>query len=399
MTEFPLSPHTPLSASLTSVLPHHKGCGVPYEAEAMNIEKALADGNLLEVVSAIRETVQRASRTPVNIAVTGDSGNGMSTFINVLRNIGHEEAASAPTGVVKTTQTRASYLSSHLPNVVLWDLPGTGSDIETPENYVMKMQFSQYNFFIIIASEQFSMNHVMLAKAIQDMGKKFYIVWTKLDLDLGTSTLPERQLLQTIRENILKNLQKEQVCEPPIFLVSSLEPLLHDFPKLRRNLQMDLSEIRCHGPLQNLYHTCEKIVNNKVTSLQKKITTESFQDALGILDADDVAECLKAYRLFFGVADESLWQVAQVMGSSLTDYTNIMMCCDVQGINRKDWRLICMTWTVIKSSVSLLSYIPRLGDYITSYVRQVKQKCFLQIVAKDTKTILKKVMNDSIIPH
>ncbi|PNI71992.1 IRGM isoform 3, partial [Pan troglodytes] len=52
-------------------------------------------------------------------------------------------------------------------------------------------------------------NHVMLAKTAEDMGKKFYIVWTKLDLDLSTGALPEVQLLQ-IRENVLENLQKER---------------------------------------------------------------------------------------------------------------------------------------------------------------------------------------------
>uniref|UniRef100_A0A2R9ACS7 Immunity related GTPase M n=2 Tax=Homininae TaxID=207598 RepID=A0A2R9ACS7_PANPA len=176
--------------------------------EAMNVEKASADGNLPEVISNIKETLKIVSRTPVNITTAGHSGNGMSTFISALRNTGHEGKASPPTGLVKATQRCASYFSSHFSNVVLWDLPGTGSATKTLENYLMEMQFNRYDF-IMVASAQFSMNHVMLAKTAEDMGKKFYIVWTKLDMDLSTGALPEVQLLQ-IRENVLENLQKER---------------------------------------------------------------------------------------------------------------------------------------------------------------------------------------------
>ncbi|XP_045408654.1 immunity-related GTPase family M protein [Lemur catta] len=399
VTEFPLSPHAPLSASLTSVLPQGKHWGILSKAEAMNIKKAVADGNLPEVVSALRETLKIVSRTPVNIAVTGDSGNGMSSFINALRNIGHEGEASTPVGVLKTTQTCACYLSPHFPNVVLWDLPGTGCATKSLENYLVEMQFSQYDFFIIIASEQFSVNHVMLAKSIEDMRKKFYIVWTKLDMDLNTSALPEEQLQQIIRENILENLQKKQVCEPPIFLVSSFEPLSYDFPKLRDTLRMDLIKNRCHDLLQNLSHTCETAINDKATFLRKKITTQSLHDACGISDADDLAVCLKAYQLFFGVDDESLWQVAQRMGRTFTDYTNIMKSCDVHGLNKRDLRLTWMTCTVLRAFLSLLRYIPWLGDRIIHYFRRMKQMYLLEIVAKDTKAILRKVLEDSIIPQ
>ncbi|XP_037673683.1 immunity-related GTPase family M protein 1-like [Choloepus didactylus] len=207
------------------------------------------------MVSLVRETVRTASCTPVDIAVTGDSGNGMSSFINTLRGIGHEEEAAAPTGVVRTTLTRASYSSSHFPNVLLWDLPGTGATTQSLENYQQEMQFSLCDLFIIITSEEFSMNHVRLAKAVEHMGKKFYVVWTKLDRDLHTSALREGELQQNIQGNILENLQKERVCEPRIFLVSSLDPSLYDFPKLQNTLQKDFTNLRCHGPLQNLFHT------------------------------------------------------------------------------------------------------------------------------------------------
>ncbi|XP_042637290.1 immunity-related GTPase family M protein 1-like [Orycteropus afer afer] len=387
------SPQAPLSSSFTSVVPYCKDWGILSEAEAMKTQKALADGNFLEVVSTAKETLRRVSSTPLNIAVTGNSGNGMSTFINALRGIGHEEEASAPTGVVKTTQTRASYSSSLFPNVVLWDLPGMGATSQSLGNYVVEMEFSRYDLFIIIASEQFSMNHVMLAKTIEEMGKKFYIVWTKLDMDLSTSGVTEGKLVKNIRENILENLQKNGVCKPPIFLVSSLEPLWHDFLKLRDTLQMDLSDIRCHGHLQNVFHTYEKFINNKVIYLQEKIATNSFPY---MPYADDLAECLKAYQLSFGVHDKFLWQLTKGRERNFLEYKAIMKANHLGALIRGDWKLRWMSCRVMKAFFSLLKYIPVLGGPIVHSIRQMKHKHVLEGVAKDTKTILRKVLKDSI---
>ncbi|XP_042637289.1 immunity-related GTPase family M protein [Orycteropus afer afer] len=388
------TPQAPLSSSFTSPVPYHKDWGILSEAEAMKTQKALADGNLLEVVSIAKETLRRVSNTPLNIAVTGNSGNGMSTFINALRGIGHEEEASAPTGVVRTTRTRASYSSSHFPNVVLWDLPGLGATSRSLGNYVVEMEFSRYDLFIIIASEQFSMNHVMLAKTIEEMGKKFYIVWTKLDMDLSTRVVTEGKLVKNIRENILENLQKNGVCKPPIFLVSSLEPLWHDFLKLRDTLQMDLSDIRCHGRLQNVFHTYENIINDKVTCLQEKIATNCFPC---MRNADDLAECLKAYRLSFGVHDESLWQLTKGREKNFLEYMAIMKAHNLQALIRGDWKLKWISCRVMKALFSLLKYTPVFGGPIVHYVRRMKHKHVLETVAKDTKTILRKVLQDSII--
>ncbi|KAM9694625.1 immunity-related GTPase family M protein 1-like isoform 2-T2 [Trichechus inunguis] len=396
MEEYPVSPHTPFSASFPSAVPYHTGWSILPEAGAMSVEKALADGNLLEVVSVVEDTLKTASSTPVKIAVTGDSGNGMSSFINTLRGIGHEEEASAPTGVVRTTETPASYLSSDFPNVELWDLPGMGTSPQSLKEYVTEMEFNKYNLFIIIASEQFSMNHVMLAKTIEGMGKKFYIVWTKLDRDLSTSMLREEQLLKNIQENILEDLHKEQVCEPPIFLVSNFDPLLHDFPKLRNKLQMDLIHIRCDDPLQRLSHTFEEIINDKVTSLRARIYTESFQKTLGIQDPDDSEECLKTFKLLFGVDDESLQQVAQRMRTAATEYKNIMKSQELQTLSPQEQLIPWIHWNTAYYLRSIFSYIPFLGGFVTHYVRWVKHTLYLDMVAKDTKTILNKVLGDSI---
>ncbi|XP_077767196.1 immunity-related GTPase family M protein 1-like [Canis aureus] len=388
--------HTPLLTSSNYDMPYNMGWSSLSKETAINIEKALGGRKLLEVVPMVRETLERASSVPLRIAVTGDSGNGMSSFINALRGIGHDEEDSAPTGVVKTTQIPTCYSYPHFPNVELWDLPGTGAGTQSLENYLEEMKFSWYDLFIIIASEQFSMNLVKLAKAIQVLGKRFYIVWTKLDRDLSTSALLKERLLQNIQANIQENLQKERVFEPIIFLVSSFEPLLHDFPELRNTLNRDISDIRYCGPLKNLSHTYEKVISDKVTMFRGKIASKSF-DTLGIWNADDLGECLIAYHLFFGVDDESLQQIAQSMGKAMEEYRAIMKSRDLHTIIRGDWAVSCMNCNTSSCLYTILRYIPLLGDFIINFLRKWKHRRLLEIVAEDTRTILKKILKDSII--
>ncbi|XP_051024261.1 immunity-related GTPase family M protein 1-like isoform X2 [Acomys russatus] len=385
--------YAPLSSSFPFVTSYQTGCSILPEV-SRNIERALNEGKMLEVVHGIKETIASLSQIPVIISVTGDSGNGMSSFINALRIIGHEEDDSAPTGVVRTTQTRATYSSSHFPNVALWDLPGLGATGQTIESYVEEMQFSIIDLFIIIASEQFSSNHVKLAKTIQKMGKKFYIVWTKLDRDLSTSVLSEMWLLQSIRKNILENLQKERVTEPPIFLVSNLDPLLHDFPKLRGTLHKDLSNIRCSEPLKNIWDICEKSIDAKLDLWRERIGNGRLKNPLGVRNEDDMEECLRVSRSIFGIDDESLQQVAQSMGTIVIEYKANMRSQNLHTLRRGDWRLRLMTCRLVNAFIHLLEFFQ--GSCCR--LRRMRHERMLLLVTQDTKTILEKILKDSIVP-
>lgn len=385
--------YAPLNLSFPSVPSYQIGCSSLPEI-SRSTERALKEGKLPELVYGIKETVATLSQIPVSIFVTGDSGNGMSSFINALRIIGHEEDASAPTGVVRTTQTRAEYSSSHFPNVVLWDLPGLGATAQTVENYIEEMKFSTCHLFIIVASEQFSSNHVKLAKIIQSMGKRFYVIWTKLDRDLSTSVLSEVRLIQNIQENIRENLQKAGVKEVPIFLVSNLDPLLHDFPELRKTLQTDLSNIRCYEPLKTLYVIYEKIIGDKVANWNQIIANGRLKNSLGVRDDDDMGECLKRYRLIFGIDDESLQQIAHGMGTVVMEYKANIKSQDFHTLRRADWKLRLMTCATVNALFCLFKFLPCLCHCL----KRMRHKRMLLLVAEDTKNILKKILMDAISP-
>ncbi|XP_021069787.1 immunity-related GTPase family M protein 1-like isoform X3 [Mus pahari] len=362
-------------------------------------ETAVGRGKVVEVVSIVKEIIQNISKTTIKIAVTGDSGNGMSSFINALRLIGHEEEDSAPTGVVRTTKKPACYFSSRFPNVELWDLPGLGATAQSVESYLEEMQISTYDLIIIIASEQFSSNHVKLAKAMQGMRRRFYVVWTKLDRDLSTSASPEPQLLQSIQTNIRENLQQEKVKEPPMFLVSAFKPDLHDFPRLGETLQKDLPVIKYHGLFKTLYQIGEKAVNETVEFIKKRIDGDDLQRGLETLDPDNqterrefnpdnLIEVRKAFQELFGVDDKSLYQVALKMEN--THFKTSMESQETQS-----------GWTLAWMYHSGRAFVSTGFDYVqccffSHHYRHTQQKRILDETAGKAKEVLSDILRDSI---
>ncbi|CAJ0928341.1 unnamed protein product [Ranitomeya imitator] len=103
----------------------------------------------------------------------GESGTGKSTFVNAIRGMDDEQEGSAKTGVVETTKVPSPYVHPQYPSVTVWDLPGIGTPNFVADSYLQSVEFSRYDFFIILSSERFKQNDIDLAKAIQAMNMKF----------------------------------------------------------------------------------------------------------------------------------------------------------------------------------------------------------------------------------
>uniref|UniRef100_A0A672SUT2 IRG-type G domain-containing protein n=1 Tax=Sinocyclocheilus grahami TaxID=75366 RepID=A0A672SUT2_SINGR len=120
----------------------------------------------------------------LNIAVTGKTGAGKSSFIN----------------------------HPGMPNVKIWDLPGIGSPTFKANKFLKDVNFKIYDFFIILNSERFMENDVMLAKEIRKQKKNFYFVRSKIDNDIYAEQrnkgFDELKLLAEIREDCQKNLKE-----------------------------------------------------------------------------------------------------------------------------------------------------------------------------------------------
>ncbi|KAM3829517.1 interferon-inducible GTPase 5 [Vipera latastei] len=295
--------------------------------EIKEIKDALEEGRMDRAVSKVMENLQVLENARLNIAVTGESGSGKSSFVNAIRGLGDDEAASAPTGVVETTEEPTPYPHPKYRNVTLWDLPGIGTPTFCTKPYLEQVHFSRYDFFILIASDRFKDNHVRLAQEIRRQGKHFYFVRSKVDADLEASrkrrpqAYNEAAILGQIRENCQVHLKDKEMPDSRVFLLSNWELDKYDFRMLEETLEKELPSHKRHAFLLALPNISLSILQKKKMALQKEIWKLAIVSAgaaavpipgLGVTcDVTILIKHLSKYLHSFGLDEESLTRLAK----------------------------------------------------------------------------------------
>uniref|UniRef100_A0AAZ1WXM0 IRG-type G domain-containing protein n=1 Tax=Oreochromis aureus TaxID=47969 RepID=A0AAZ1WXM0_OREAU len=137
--------------------------------EIPGVKEALKNNDTAGAAKRIKEYLEKQTNVSLNIAITGESGAGKSTFINAFRGIKNRDEGAAPTDN---------------PNLTLWDLPGIGTKDFPARKYLKLVGFDKYDFFLIISDTRFRENDVKLAQKIKKMKKNFYFVRSKIDNDI-----------------------------------------------------------------------------------------------------------------------------------------------------------------------------------------------------------------------
>ncbi|XP_063168323.1 interferon-inducible GTPase 5-like [Candoia aspera] len=304
------------------------------------IKDALEEGRMDKAISTIVENLQDLKNTCLNIAVTGESGSGKSSFVNAIRGLGDEEAGSAPTGIVETTKKPTPYSHPKYSSVTIWDLPGVGTPAFNASTYLEQVEFSRYDFFILIASERFKATHAQLAQEIRRLDKHFYFVRSKVDADLEASrkrrpqTYDEEAILEQIQEDCQKCLLDEGVPNSRVFLLSSWELDKYDFKKLEETLEKELPKHKRHCFLLALPNISLYILQKKKVALQKQIWKLAIVSCgvaavpiPGLSVCCDVAILhyhLSKYRNSFGLDEESLIRLAKKVNKPVEEIKGVI---------------------------------------------------------------------------
>ncbi|XP_043936507.1 interferon-inducible GTPase 5-like [Protopterus annectens] len=294
------------------------------EQELVEMRTTVQSKVVLDVVRQMQSLLDSLEKAELNIAVTGESGAGKSTFINALRGLGDEDKGAAPTGVTETTMVPTAYPHPKLPSVQLWDLPGTGTPSFQPDKYLEQVNFNQYDFFIIIASERFRENHARLATSIRAMSKKLYFVRSKVDLDVNAclrrrrAMFNEESILREIRTDCIRNLNEYGVESAQVFLLSCFDLSKYDFQDLQETLEQELEGHKRHVFLLSLPNTSSTAVQKKKASLRKHIWKKALSICLAsVLPGCCMLNCIPlltktliSYQQHFGLDDQSISMIA-----------------------------------------------------------------------------------------
>uniref|UniRef100_A0A8P4GQ37 IRG-type G domain-containing protein n=1 Tax=Dicentrarchus labrax TaxID=13489 RepID=A0A8P4GQ37_DICLA len=287
----------------------------------ITMKKSHAEG-----AAKIQDYLEKEKNTPLNIAITGETGSGKSTFVNAFRGIDNIDKRAAPTGCVETTMEVTPYPHPKHPNVTVWDLPGVGTTKFPADKYLENVGFEKFDFFIIISDTRFREND-------------FYFVRSKIDNDLQAEGKSQREFdaertLKLIKENCIQGLQNEGVLSPQVFLVSSFELHLYDFHLLHETLERELPAHKRNALLLAMPNINLEIINKKKEALQAKIKYYASVSALiasapvaGLSFATDVtilAETIRMYQVTFGLDCESLENLARTARVPLNDLKEVM---------------------------------------------------------------------------
>ncbi|XP_072494079.1 uncharacterized protein [Notamacropus eugenii] len=372
------------------------------------IQSAFQEGRLGEVASSIQETLKASENVLLNIAVTGESGCGKSTFINAFRGIGHEEKDSASTGVVETTMEATAYEHPKYPNVKLWDLPGIGTPYFHPETYLNQVQFENYDFFIILSASRFTVNDVKLVQEIRERKKKFYFVRTMVDIDLDNErkfkpkSFSEERILQRVRNYCLQNL--EGMSETQVFLISNFDLSDYDFPKLEETLQQDLPAHKRYTFLLALPNVSEAVIERKKDALKERIWLKALKAATVVIvplagfiinDLDTLDKSLKYYRDVFGVDDTSLLQVAQKLERPVEEIKASMKSLDLIALLTEE-NIKGKLLKLFDNLFSPVAFVNAGFHFGKTYCLHVH---FINTAADDAKNLLNREEFISLTPH
>ncbi|XP_038630625.1 uncharacterized protein LOC119951486 [Scyliorhinus canicula] len=299
------------------------------QEELKEIMSTFESGGLGMAASLIKEKVNKLKETELNIAVTGESGMGKSTFINSMRGLRKGDKGAAKIGLTETTMTPTQYPHPSLPNVCFWDLPGVGTTTFPAAEYLREMDFNKYDFFIIISGCRFTENDVKLAKEIKQLGKKFYFVRSKIDNDLHSlemegATFNIDEELDKIRNYSVSSLKEAGVPSPTVFLISSYKVNQFDFPALNKTLADNLDYIKKDLFLMSLSNTTLEIVENKKKQLKNRIwMLATISGAVGAVpipglsfacDIGILVTAITDFRQYLGLDDASLQRLANMAG-------------------------------------------------------------------------------------
>ncbi|XP_062863718.1 interferon-inducible GTPase 5-like [Trichomycterus rosablanca] len=209
----------------------------------------------------------------LNIAVTGETGAGKSFFINAIRGLEADDEGAAKTGVTETTTEATSYQHPTMPNVTFWDLPGVGSCNFQAKRYLQQVNFNRYDFFIIILSERFRENNILLATEIQNQEKKFYFVRSKIDNDVRAEEnrrdFNREKMLSDIKQDCQQKLKDFE--NPKVFLISSKDLSAFDFEELVDTLMSELPEHKQNALIQSVPVTSVAVLKKKVEMFKKAV--------------------------------------------------------------------------------------------------------------------------------
>ncbi|XP_055329624.1 interferon-inducible GTPase 5-like [Paramacrobiotus metropolitanus] len=388
-----------------------------------NLDKAEAaqayeKGGAAELARVLRKRNESWKTVPLNIAVIGNSGVGKSSYINRSRDLGAEDEGAAKVGITETTASVHSYVHPKNPLLRYWDCPGVGTTYFPQTTYLEDIQFKRYDFYLLLSSSRFTANDQWLADQIKKAGKKFFYVRTKCGIDVSNQRndypksctgKTDAQILQHVRNGIIRNLDLGTAEDSIIFLIDNHKPKEFDFEMLQDKLLEGLPQLKREAFLYSLNPMgmlSKKILQNKVDALRNRVWKVALLSGVvglvpipGVSAGFDIglvlAEC-KFYQEQLGLDPQSLALTAQMHEVDLTILMQ-MVSMSVPTVIGKDF-LIALGKELAVETIGqvveeVLKFIPFIGSLVGAPLSFTLTRFMLLCILGRMETAAKEVID------
>ncbi|XP_052816093.1 T-cell-specific guanine nucleotide triphosphate-binding protein 2-like [Mya arenaria] len=267
--------------------------------------------------------------TKLNIAVIGRAGVGKSTFINTF--LGQKVAK---TGSVETTTRCKPYFHPKNNNMRLWDVPGVGTRTFPREDYLQKINFQSYDFFLLMLSDRVYENDLWLMKCILKIEKKAYIIRSKTDEAIANARndypeCSEKEVYDMIKANLVKEFLSEDIRETNVYLISGQDDSRFDFKLLVSTLLRETPDLKRCAMTFSVAPLSNDIITAKVEELKARIYTQSLAASFGatipipgagiLIQVSLLYEEADFYRKQLGTDEDSLNKIAERLKCPVKD--------------------------------------------------------------------------------
>ncbi|XP_028404390.1 interferon-inducible GTPase 5-like isoform X1 [Dendronephthya gigantea] len=195
------------------------------------------ENGVTDVENFLKKKLEGSKEVKIRFGITGEAGVGKSAFMNAIRGLTDDDERAAKVDVVEATVAPTEYQHPSNQNIIFVDLPGIGTpkypDLAT---YCRKVGFADYDTFLIFTAFRFRNADLELAKKVKEMGKSFFLIRTKIDVDLtpkkGGKPINEEETLEKIKKNCFENVTDLICSEKEVFLISNYDTNKWDFDRL-----------------------------------------------------------------------------------------------------------------------------------------------------------------------
>nr|XP_028598257.1 interferon-inducible GTPase 5-like [Podarcis muralis] len=382
--------------------------------------KAALGKKTFEAVSAeAQQQSNLLNNITLEIAITGRAGAGKSSFVNALRGMKDKEKGAAPTGVTETTMVPQEYSHPTFPKVKIWDLPGIGTNEFNAEEYLTKVNFKDYDFFIIISSERFTKDDTNLALEIQKNKKKFYYVRSKVDIDIENTwksegiseedtyerMQSEKKTLDIIRKECYDKLKELGESSPRVFLISRWDLSKYDFPLLQETIEQEQDKIKRDVLIMCLPILTKDSIKKKKAAMESLIWKNAMVSCtVGLIplpflslgcDIGIVVWTMSHICKVFGLDEDSLNILANRVGKPVEELKSVIEHTPSTGMITTEFAVSLLKrsvmWGAITGAELILDCIPVLGSlygggssFVTTFYLL---KNFLENAVKDAEKV------------